>query len=271
MIWRFIKSHYVLIIIAFLGILLLIKNCSIPFPYGMPDWIKYIFIRPSVKGVSELIDGFVLSYLASVLFYYLASYRPDEKRKVATCKLFKPLIQNLYFNLNEIVSMLEYAKEKQNVEKYSDILYDQTPYYAKKYGGKSSDSELFYIDTDISKCSKKLIVCCEDMFKIPNYAYIDARLSEVIAELFSNTTLRFIMTSNLRAGCQISGADEVVLLMEKCMATIEEYYEFIRYKYVDLSKEELERYKEILEGKQGIIKDFHGKIYYMGCRIRHIK
>ena len=139
----FIKRHKILTIIFVLGIILMLKNSTIPYFYEPPTIVAIIFNRPTSDffvGLIEMVNIFASAYVTSLVFFYMVNFLPAIKQEEKTRKLIAPKLSSVYSYMCHLIAMIEHAAETQRLEidKSIDaldnlIFYNDLTYCKQKY------------------------------------------------------------------------------------------------------------------------------------------
>lgn len=247
----FIMENLLLSITFVICVLLAIKDSAVPFFPNTPGWLMTIFEAPATPGIATIIDGLAYSYMASVIFFYVVNFLPDIKKRINARNILSPVVKSMQGYLSEILSRLEFVKDKQGVLEYGKINFNCPIYNVVKfYNGGSETKEYIDLENDIAKYSKLIIDDCERLNNLHVMNDVDYEIKEILARLATSETLHYTLTSKVLV-CSpgaFSGIfddiDEAVTLLNNAKQVLEKYYGCESYTIREMSAEERDAFQK---------------------------
>lgn len=200
----FIKRHKILSLLFVISVFLMIKNSSIPYFFNPPTWITFIFDAPKSEffsGIAQMADIFASAYVTSLLFYYMVDYRPSIKQEKKAKEIISPKLVNLYLYISELLAMIEYSAQKQNLYYFEDvniidklsitneeIMCKQKSYRNEKENGTVSYS--YNLAQNGDQFRNLILNTCNDISSITSFSFCDIQLINLISEIQLSELLR---------------------------------------------------------------------------------
>ena len=105
-----LRQNKLFLLLACVCVLLIIKHSQAPFPWEYNAVTKLLFLSPqadtAMGSVFEVCYTLGLSYLASLLFYFVVNYFPKRKRERRAFLLIKDRIERIDLFINRLISYL---------------------------------------------------------------------------------------------------------------------------------------------------------------------
>lgn len=206
----FIKRHKILTIIFVLGIILMLKNSTIPYFYEPPTIVAIIFNRPTSDffvGLIEMVNIFASAYVTSLVFFYMVNFLPAIKQEEKTRKLIAPKLSSVYSYMSHLIAMIEHDAETQRLEidKSIDaldnlIFYNDLTYCKQKYLMNGKENSMIDYSYNLLKDSDKyrnlILKTCDELVALPCITYCNENIVQIISKIQLSEMLELLYNSN---------------------------------------------------------------------------
>lgn len=200
----FIKRHKILFALFLLSIFLMIKNSSIPYFFTPPAFIAFIFNTPKSEffsGIAQMVDIFASAYVTSLLFYYMVDYLPAVKEEKKAKEIISPKLVSLYLYISELLAMLEYSAEQENllptenVEDMDKLNIRDKVTLCKRKSFKNEDengtaAHSYNLLKDCNKFRTLILDTCSAISCTPSFSYCGTQVIHLISEIQLSELLR---------------------------------------------------------------------------------
>lgn len=184
----------------------MIKNSSIPYPFSPPLIIQYIFNAPTSEFFSnfaEMVDIFTSAYVTSLLFYIIVDYIPAVKQEETAQKIIAPQLVNIYHYMSEIIAMIEYSANRQEIivtDDYSpldNLQFKNGSIFCKKITYKDEIENgttpfSYILSKDCVKFRTLILDVCRDITGTSSFSYCDSQIIHIISTIQLSEFLRII-------------------------------------------------------------------------------
>lgn len=252
--------NLILLLVAIFAFWVVIKQSEIPILPFVPKCLYVLFIQPKTsisREIFRILENLSLAIIASLVFYVIIDFLPNESRKKKSYLISKSDIKDLYQWMSELICSIEILNGDENINSSikkkcfnKSLKISDKPIFFKRYH-IVNDVENSYIVDDFFECRvdlvryiKRLEGAINKIIQTPSFVYCDYNLIKAISSIKANKLLDIGASINIVAvGSQLNLDQNILLDFINLHNELKNYdFEHVDYRFQKMNDCEIKAY-----------------------------